>query len=158
MYVSDIDPQLVKKGILLAAKYLYLSDTLCHHGIKGQKWGVRRTPEQLGHDKGSVTSTVNRYLRSAEIRTRDGVRVTGISIHAAEQAENRKVTKKDILDAVERSLYIGHVTIDPKGRQSKQYLGKDATVAINPNNGNIVSVWPTSTKRARRYMANMRRK
>lgn len=22
---------------------------LYHHGIKGQKWGVRRTPEQLGH-------------------------------------------------------------------------------------------------------------
>jgi hypothetical protein len=22
---------------------------LAHHGIKGQKWGVRRTPEQLGH-------------------------------------------------------------------------------------------------------------
>lgn len=22
---------------------------LYHHGIKGQKWGIRRTPEQLGH-------------------------------------------------------------------------------------------------------------
>lgn len=22
---------------------------LIHHGVKGQKWGVRRTPEQLGH-------------------------------------------------------------------------------------------------------------
>lgn len=20
-----------------------------HHGIKGQRWGIRRTPEQLGH-------------------------------------------------------------------------------------------------------------
>lgn len=24
-------------------------DFLEHHGVKGQKWGVRRTPEQLGH-------------------------------------------------------------------------------------------------------------
>lgn len=23
--------------------------SLWHHGIKGQKWGIRRTPEQLGH-------------------------------------------------------------------------------------------------------------
>ncbi len=28
-----------------------VSNELYHHGIKGQKWGVRRTPEQLGHHK-----------------------------------------------------------------------------------------------------------
>lgn len=32
------------------------TDYLAHHGIKGQKWGVRRTPEELGHrPKGSGT-------------------------------------------------------------------------------------------------------
>lgn len=25
----------------------------CHYGVKGMKWGVRRTPEQLGHKKTS---------------------------------------------------------------------------------------------------------
>ena len=29
--------------------YLEEEDFLMHHGIKGQKWGIRRTPEQLGH-------------------------------------------------------------------------------------------------------------
>ena len=24
-------------------------DYICHHGIKGMKWGIRRTPAQLGH-------------------------------------------------------------------------------------------------------------
>ena len=37
----------------------YYSSYLSHHGIKGQKWGVRRTPEQLGHykisDRGKLT-------------------------------------------------------------------------------------------------------
>lgn len=27
----------------------YLGGVLFHHGVKGQKWGVRRTPEELGH-------------------------------------------------------------------------------------------------------------
>lgn len=26
-----------------------MNNELAHHGIKGQKWGVRRTPTQLGH-------------------------------------------------------------------------------------------------------------
>lgn len=27
----------------------YLGGVLIHYGVKGMKWGVRRTPEQLGH-------------------------------------------------------------------------------------------------------------
>lgn len=32
----------------------YDNNELYHHGIKGMKWGVRRTPTQLGHDTGGV--------------------------------------------------------------------------------------------------------
>lgn len=30
-------------------EFYYEQDFLEHHGIKGQRWGIRRTPEQLGH-------------------------------------------------------------------------------------------------------------
>lgn len=29
------------------------SKSLCHYGIKGMRWGVRRTPKQLGHPDSS---------------------------------------------------------------------------------------------------------
>ena len=29
-----------------------MAEEIWHHGIKGQKWGVRHTPEQLGHKTG----------------------------------------------------------------------------------------------------------
>lgn len=35
---------------------------LAHHGIKGQKWGVRRTPEQLG--RGRYAKRITRNLES----------------------------------------------------------------------------------------------
>ena len=46
---------------------------LCHHGILGQKWGIRRTPEQLGH---IVKQRVNK-ARDDEKRYRE--KLTAIS-------------------------------------------------------------------------------
>ena len=37
-----------------------MENSLQHHGVKGQKWGVRRTPEQLGRRK--LTRKKNRFL------------------------------------------------------------------------------------------------
>ena len=30
------------------------NNELYHHGIKGMKWGIRRTPAQLGHPTGKI--------------------------------------------------------------------------------------------------------
>ena len=41
------------------------SISLWHHGVKGQKWGIRRTPEQLGH--GSSKPVVDKAEKSGKI-------------------------------------------------------------------------------------------
>ena len=35
-------------------EYNYYDNEFYHHGIKGMKWGVRRTPAQLGHETGKI--------------------------------------------------------------------------------------------------------
>lgn len=48
---------------------------LVHHGVKGMKWGVRRTPAQLGHRIAEKASAVNRtrLQRASGTSARDAV-------------------------------------------------------------------------------------
>lgn len=43
-----------------------MGDFLMHYGIKGMKWGVRRTPEQLGHNQNP--KSLSRSLRKIKYK------------------------------------------------------------------------------------------
>ena len=117
------------------------TDELCHYGVKGMKWGVRRTREQLRHDKGSIMSVVNR--NASKIATRNGILVTSIADHAGDQAHERKITSKEIVDALQKPLYIKGVKVDDEGRKSQQFIGSKATVCVNPDTGVISPLAPS---------------
>ena len=54
---------------------------LCHHGIKGMRWGVRRTPEQLGHEPPTKASkrakaiAIVRIIDSSRTKQTNGERL-----------------------------------------------------------------------------------
>lgn len=50
-----------------------MSNELYHHGIKGMKWGVRRTPEQLGHitkSRNTINDRISEMNKYAGFRSK----------------------------------------------------------------------------------------
>lgn len=122
---------------------------LMHYGIKGMKWGVRRTPEELGHDKESIIARVNHH--ELKVTTANGVRIARMSDHAGDQARDRKVKTEEIVDALQSSMYISPIKMDEFGRSSQQFVGQYTTVCVNPIDGTIASVWPTNKRIRKKY-------
>ena len=76
--------------------------------------------------------------------------VKGYTKHGLNQKMNRNVPSKDVLDAKKNPLKVGEVKVDSQGRPSQRTIGSRAEVVENPETGNIVSVNPTSSKKAER--------
>lgn len=78
---------------------------LQHYGIKGMKWGVRRTQEELGHNK-----------RIAENRKSDTIKTT-ISGH---ESSPKTSTPNSVMDHVDKEGRVDKRTVyDADGKKSK---------------------------------------
>lgn len=63
-------------------------DELCHYGVKGMKWGIRRTPAQLGHD---VSKKMKKAAGSAATAVGTAAKKAGTAISTS--VKNRRATK-----------------------------------------------------------------
>lgn len=85
---------------------------LMHHGVKGMKWGVRRTPEQLGHR--TLDQKAKTKLNDPEFK--------------------RKAAKAAKIALAVGAIYAGHKVVnDPRVLKA----GKDLTTSILANAGKI---------------------
>ncbi len=84
-------------------------------------------------------------------KTITGVTVTDISEHTVQRIAERSVSQKGIIDALENPLHIGKVKVDSDNRKSMRFIGNTSTVNINPDTGNIASVWITGKRELKKY-------
>lgn len=126
--------------------------------IKNAQAKYNRFCKETGRTKRLDRTQVYEYNRSVsskataaarEITSSDGITVKKTA-HSIEQASKRGVTESQIRNALKNPLQITEVKYDEQGRPSKKYIGEKATVAVNPDNGNITTVHGTHTKLAKK--------
>jgi RHS repeat-associated protein len=86
------------------------------------------------------------------VKTATGTEIKGFTKHGVDRAIERGVKPASIKDAIKNPLKTGQVITDKLGRQSQRYVGKTAEVVVNPETGKIISVNPTSTKKAAKLL------
>ena len=117
-------------------------NTLEHHGIKGQKWGVRRTAAQLGHKVESgfrrAGSSLNRL--SEKRKQKSTVKKTSAevskkkSIHEMSESELREKINRMNLEKQYKSLY---KELHPKQITAGEKFVKSASSILGDSVKNI---------------------
>ena len=107
--------------------YIY-DDYLEHHGIKGQKWGVRRTPEQLGHavSRGhqSIASFFGNAKKSHQARVSAKNKAQLAKYQAKEKAQQERI------NVLNQKLAVKQQKAEIK-RLKKNLHGSDASNAAS---------------------------
>ncbi|HEQ8748080.1 TPA: phage minor capsid protein [Streptococcus pyogenes] len=87
------------------------------------------------------------------VETSEGIPLK-ITKHLAERAVLRNIAPIDIVDSIREPLKIAPIKYDNLDRPSQKYIGKRVSTVINPIDGNIVTVYATSTRIRKKYGGN----
>ncbi len=71
--------------------------------------------------------------------------------HGSERATTRSIVDAEIDDAIRNPIFKGKVVVDEYGRKSVKYIGKNATVILNPETNEVVTTWKTGTRTRKNY-------
>lgn len=123
--------------------------------------GVKRTLNARGVSKMAAQKALSEEVRRRGMEPRDfsmlsrssqrSVFKDAVTAHAEQRMEERGVTREQMDDALEHPLHVSEVKVDEQGRKSQKYIGRDATVAVNPDTGKIITTYRTKARFIRKY-------
>lgn len=130
------------------------------------EWLRRRREERREAPDGTVDETIAKRFGARIRRVVDSISdrslrivpmeyqaaqwiLDAITEHFIKRTEERGVREEQAIDAVSRPLDIRDGGYDDLDRPSTKYIGSEATVVINPETGNVITVWKTKMKRKR---------
>ena len=96
------------------------------------------------NDKHVTGKTKKEYENIIGTTTNNGIKISGISEHVVDRAMERGVSAENAKNALINPLKIGKIKKGEKGN-SQEYIGEFARTVVNPDTGNIVTVWKTKT-------------
>lgn len=93
-----------------------------HYGVKGQRWGVRRTPEQLGHKgESTIKRIMSKLKKSAAKKKKQKVK--------KEQESDEEIKKKVLKSVDAKYIYKHRALLDDKELQGRiDRINKEATL------------------------------
>lgn len=91
------------------------------------------------------------YSGIIDTKTSNGITIHSISAHTIDRASERGVSSANVVDAIQNPLHIGEIVLDRYGRKSQRFIGEKATVNVNPDTGNIATVWNTGKAQKKKY-------
>lgn len=124
-------------------------DFLKQTGLKTQSG--RSQIMGFGRSEASKVKAINKKVASfgelSGATASNGANITGITEHFGERAVQRNVTVLAVRDALTNPLKVGTIRMDSEGRRSQRFTGKDATVNINPDTGQLITAWKTGKRK-----------
>ena len=85
------------------------------------------------------------------ITTEKGHVVRGLSMHLLKRSNERAVAAADIIDALLHPIHTEERGPNAAGQPGFRYIGRNATVGLNPESGRITTAWKTGERARRKY-------
>lgn len=77
---------------------------------------------------------------------KDDIEIKEVSQHLYDRQKERNFKMADLIDAFTNPLDYGKITQNEKGQKSIQFIGRNATIYVNPDNGRITTAHKTHSR------------